>query len=476
MEEIMPPLVKQALTSQAAEFVTSLTWPDLPPDLVDVALDHVLDSYGVMLAGVNSDPARIVRQVFGGRPGTSSVLGTGERWDAISAALANGVAGHALDYDDTQLSTSPEGVYGLLTHPSVPVLAACTAVAEAVSAEGAGASGQDLVTAFVAGVEVACRVSDAINNRHYQAGFHSTGTVGTIGAAAAAGKLLGLNPERLAVAMSIAASMASGLRENFGTMTKPLHSGRAGGNGVAAAYLSRAGFTASDHALEAPRGFFNAAGGGYAPERIDGRLGKPFFLLDPGVSIKPYPSGSLAHPAMDVMLDLVVTHDLRPGEVQRIVVGTNSNVPNALIHHRPSNELQAKFSMEYCIATCVIRRRAGLAEFTDKAVLAPEIQAFIPKVDLVVDPELEALGYQHVRSRVTLYLNEGARTDGTVISGEAEWAHGYPSKPMTPQQLTGKFTECAEQVLPRERAQSAAEAIRELPAASSLAKILAQLA
>lgn len=452
-----------SVTAQAAEFVTGLTPDDLPKDVIDVALDHVLDSFGVMLAGTNSDPARIVREVYG-QPGPVRVLGTAERYDAITAALANGVAGHALDYDDTQLSTSPEGVYGLLTHPSVPVLAASTAISDHNDD-----SGSDLLTAFVAGVEVACRVADAINPRHYQAGFHSTGTAGTIGAAAAAGKLLGLSPQRLAVALSIAGSMASGLRENFGTMTKPLHSGRAASNGVAAALLASRGFSASSAGLEAPRGFFSAAGGGFAPERI-ASFGDPFFLVDPGVSIKPYPSGSLAHPAMDVMLELAVSHDLRPEEVRSIVVGTNSNVPNALIHHRPVNELQAKFSMEYCIATCVVRRRAGLAEFTDAAVLAPEIQDFLPKVSLVVDPELEAMGYQHVRSRVTV-----TRTDGSVVSGEAEWAHGYPSNPMTSAQLTGKFTECAEQVLPAGRAAAAVEAIRAIPAAPALGPLLTLL-
>ena len=453
------------LTSRVAEFVAAASWQDFPADVVTVALDHVLDSYGVMLAGVHSDPARIVREVYGARPGKSSVLGTGARQDPIGAALANGVAGHALDYDDTQLSTSPEGVYGLLTHPSVPVLAACTAIAEET-----GASGRELLTGFIVGVEVACRVADAISSRHYRAGFHSTGTVGTIGAAAGAGKLLGLPPERLAVALSIAASMASGLRENFGTMTKPLHSGRAASNGVAAALLARGGFTASDSGLEAPRGFFSAAGGGFAAERIEGRLGRPFFLRDPGVSIKPYPSGSLAHPAMDVMLDLARGHDLEPGRIERIEVGTNSNVPNALIHHRPVTGLQGKFSMEYCIATCAVRRRAGLAEFTDEAVLDPGIQRFLPKVDLVVAPHLETLGYQHVRSRVIVTMKDGGRA-----GGEAEWARGYPAMPMTEAELTAKFTECAAEAIPVARAAEAAEAIGFLAEAETVTKTLALL-
>jgi 2-methylcitrate dehydratase PrpD len=453
------------VTAEIAAFASATRWEDIPAEVVAVAMDHILDTFGVMLAGSPEPAAAIVRRVYGAEPGPSEVFGTGLCLAPALAALANGVAGHALDYDDTQLSTSPEAVYGLLTHPSVPVLAATAALAQAQAC-----GGRDLITAYVVGVEVACRVADAANPRHYQEGFHSTGTVGTIGAAAGAGCLLGLDPEAMARAVGIAASMASGLRENFGTMTKPLHSGRAAHNGLLAARLAQEGFTASPVILEAKRGFYQAAAGGWRPEKIADRLGHPFFLLEPGVSIKPYPSGSLSHPAQDLIIDIVRRHDLRPEEVAAVVVGTNSNVPNALIHSRPRTELEAKFSLEYCMATGVVRRRAGLAEFTDAAVNDPEVQAFLPKVQVVVDPELERMGYQHVRTRVTVTC-----VDGRVLGGEAEWARGHPGHPLPPADLAAKFRECACRALSPAQAEAALQAVRGLPDAHEVASVLSAL-
>ncbi len=454
-----------SVTSEVTEFVLALKWEDLPAETLRIAKEHVLDTFGVTLAGSAEACARIVRDTLVLGEGMASVVGAAQRRPSYLAALANGVASHALDYDDTQLSTSPEAVYGLLTHPSTPVLSAAVGEAEDVSA-----SGKELLTAYIAGVEVACRVADAINPRHYQAGFHSTGTIGTIGAAAAAGRLLGLDRDQLATALGIAASMASGLRENFGTMTKPLHAGRAASNGVAAAYLARNGFTASKHILEARRGFFSAAGGGFDSTKIVGCLGKPFFLEAPGVSIKPYPSGSLSHPGQDLILEIVLTHDIKPEDVERVEVGTNSNVLNALIYPRPTTDLEGKFSLEYCMAAGIVYRKAGLHEFTDAAVNDPRIREMLPQIVVRVDPELEQMGYQHVRTRVKLTTR-----DGQVFSGEAEWAKGYPQKPLPQEELEGKFLECAQTVLSLDQAVAALEAIKTLETADSVEQVTTKL-
>jgi len=453
------------VTDEVVEFVVNLTWEAIPAAVIRIAKEHILDTFGVTLAGSKEACAQIVRETLVLGDGNATVVGTLDQRPTYLAALANGVASHALDYDDTQLSTSPEAVYGLLTHPSTPVFSAAVAVAEAI-----GASGQQLLVAYCAGVEVACRVADAINPRHYQAGFHSTGTIGTIGAAAAAGRLLGLDRDQLATAIGIAASMASGLRENFGTMTKPLHAGRAASNGVAAAYLAQNGFTASKHILEARRGFFSAAGGGFLTDKIVGCLGKPFFLESPGVSIKPYPSGSLSHPGQDVILELVRAHDITPEQVERVEVGTNSNVLNALIYPRPTTDLEGKFSLEYCMAAALIYRKAGLREFTDEAVNDPRIQAILPRMIVRVDPDLEQMGYQHVRTRVKVITR-----DGREYSGEAEWAKGYPLKPMTQEELEGKFLECAETVLSREQALAALAAIKAIETAPGVGQLMATL-
>ncbi len=452
------------VTEEAAGFAVQTTWEDLDDQVRRIALDHILDTFGVMLAGSPTPAAAIARSVYGKEPGASHAVGTRDMLSAPLAALANGVAGHALDYDDTQLATSEGSVYGLLTHPSTPVLAAAAALGEEQ-----GRSGRELITAYVVGVEVACRVADAIAPRHYEQGFHSTGTLGTLGAAAAAGNILRLDEATMRRAFGIAASMAAGLRENFGTMTKPLHAGRAAQSGVIAALLAKGGFTASDAILEAPRGFFSAAGGGYDPAKIEGRLGKPFFLSSPGVSIKPYPSGSLSHPAIDAALAIVRAQDLGPQDVRGVYVGTHSLVPNALLYKRPRTELEAKFSMEYCMATAVVRRRAGLAEFTDEAVLADDVQAFLPKVRVAVEPEFERMGFQHTRTRVRVTCKDGRTFEKTL-----DRAVGYPDRPLSEEQMEEKFRTCAARSLPGDAATRALAAVRRLPGLSAR-EVLAEM-
>jgi 2-methylcitrate dehydratase PrpD len=219
---------------------------------------------------------------------------------------------------------------------------------------------------------------------------------------------------------------------------KPFHAGRAAESGVLAAEFASLGFTATPHILEAPRGFFHAAGGGYEEGAIRGKLGNPWTFMNPGVSIKPHPSGSLTHPGMTLMLSLIKQHNIRPDLVQSVKVGTNQNMPNALIHHRPRTELQAKFSMEFCMAILLLERKAGLAEFTDEVVNRPDVQAMIQKVDFGVHPEAEAAGYD----KMTTIL-EMALTDGRRISGRADFGKGSPANPMSYEEVADKFRECA---------------------------------
>jgi len=299
-------------------------------------------------------------------------------------------------------------------------------------------SGADMMLAYQVGVEVECKVAEAIMPRHYQTGFHSTATCGSIGAAAAAAKLLGLDRETTRRALAIGATQAGGLRENFGTMTKPFHAGRAAENGVVAAEIAALGFTASPTALEADRGFFRAAGGGFSPEMIEGKLANPWTFHFPGVSIKPHPSGSLTHPGMAVMMELILKHDLKPARVKRVAVGTNHNMPNALIHHRPKNELQAKFSMEFCMAILLLERKAGLEQFTDAVVNRPDVQAMIEKVSFGVHPEAEAAGFDKMTTIIEVELD-----DGKVVKGQADFGKGSPANPMTDAELSEKFRQCA---------------------------------
>lgn len=452
------------ITAEIASFVTRTRYADVPAEVIDLARGYVLDGLGVILAGSTTPGSRIIQEHvrdLQAKP-EATVLGPGFKAPVRLAAFANGAAGHAMDYDDTQLSTSKEAVYGLLTHPTVPVLAALFPVAEVQRT-----SGRDFLAAYVLGVEVECRIADAIAPRHYQAGFHSTATMGGFGAVAGAAKLLRLSEDPLLRALGLVASMAAGLRENFGTMTKPFHAGRAAESGIVAVSLARRNFTAAKNILEAPRGFYRAAAGTFDEAKIHGRLGNPYYFLSPGVSIKPYPSGSLSHPAQDLILELVTQHDLKPEQIESIEVGTNSNVPNALIHNEPTTELEGKFSIPFCMAIGVLERKAGIAQFTDKKVRDPKTVALMKRVRLYVDPEMEALGFDLVRTVVKVRLS-----DGRVLTGRADVARGTPPKLMRWDELAEKFRDCARLVLPRERVEQALKLVDDLPRLPQVAPLV----
>jgi 2-methylcitrate dehydratase PrpD len=456
------------VTEEVASFVRNTRYRDIPPEVVRLAQEFVLDGLGVILAGSAAEQGAKIVQAHvrqSGGKAEATVLGTGFITSAPKAALANGVAGHAMDYDDTQLSTSKEGVYGLLTHPTVPVLSAVLAMGEKLKI-----SGENLLLAYIIGVEAECRIADAINPHHYQAGFHSTATMGGLGAAMAVGKLMKLKEEVLRRALGIAASMASGLRENFGTMTKPLHAGRAAENGVTAAQLAAMGFTAAQNILEAKRGFFNAMAGGFDETKIAGRLGRPYFISEPGISIKPYPSGSLSHPAQDLILDLVKAHDLHAEDIETIDVGTNSNVPNALIYPMPKTALEGKFSIPFCMAMGVLERKAGIAQFKDKKVREPKVIEFMKRVTLYVDDELEALGYDQVRSRIRIKLK-----NGRTIEGRADVARGHPLKPMSWEDLGEKFRDCAALALSKKNTEEAIGLVANLARVPSIRPLIRAL-
>ncbi len=431
------------LTQEVAQFVCDAKVADLPEVVVANGKKSILDGFGLALSGSVAATGGFVRRHMAdigydaggtGMQGGATVIGSDLRVPARFAAFCNGVGIHADDYDDTQLAVAKDRVYGLLTHPTAPALPAALALGETTSASGA-----DVMLAYHLGVEVECKIAEAINPRHYQTGFHATATCGTFAAASAAGRLMGLDLETMQRALSLAGSQSAGLRENFGTMTKPFHAGRSSESGVVAAQFASYGWTAAGNILEAPRGFFSAAGGGYDNAAISGALGAPWTFAEPGVSIKPHPSGSLTHPGMTKMLELIKTHGITAKDVAHVRIGTNSNMPNALIHHRPRNELQAKFSMEFCMAILLIEGRAGLNEFTDETVLRSDVKAMIEKVGFVVDSRAEAAGYHLMTTYIDVTL-----TDGRVISGMADFGKGSPANPMSYDEVAQKFLECAE--------------------------------
>lgn len=457
------------LTRYVARFICETVAGDLPGTVVELGKKSILDGLGLALSGSVAQSGDYVRRHLRDLnlgEGPATVIGSQLKVAPRFAAFANGVGIHADDYDDTQLAVAKDRVYGLLTHPTAPALPAALAMGEAK-----GASGLDVMLAYHLGVEVECKIAEAIDPRHYQTGFHATATCGTFAAAAASAKLMGLTLDQTLRALSIAGSQSAGLRENFGTMTKPFHAGRSSESGVAAAQFADYGWSATDRILEAPRGFFRAAGGGYDADAIMNRLGAPWTFAEPGISIKPHPSGSLTHPGMTEMLRLIREHKIVAGDVERVRVGANHNMPNALIHHRPTNELQAKFSMEFCMAILLIAGRAGLAEFTDEVVNRADVKAMIERVDFVVDEEAEAAGYDKMTT-----LIEVALKDGRKLKGRADFGKGSPANPMSYDEVSDKFRETAGFAgLGKDKIGDVVAMVRDLESLPAIGRLLAPL-
>jgi 2-methylcitrate dehydratase PrpD len=426
----------EGLTREVATFIVNTKPRDIPEEVIELGRKSILDGLGLALCGSVAETGELSRayvQSLGLSRGNSTIIGSALKVPPRFAAFANGIGIHADDYDDTQLAVAEDRVYGLLTHPTAPSLSAALAMAEP-----RGLSGRDLISAYHVGVEVECKIAEAIAPRHYDEGFHSTGTCGTIGAAAAAAKIAALDLNHTLHALGIAASEAAGLRENFGTMTKPLHAGRAAESGIVAVELAMLGWTAADQILEAPRGFFRAAGGGYDPAAIVHKLGHTWTFRTPGVSIKPFPSGSLTHPAMTELSRLIREEKVTARQIERLDVGTNRNMPNALIHHQPKTGLEAKFSMEFCMASLLLYGKAGLAEFTDEVVNRREVQDMIARVHFGVHPVAEAAGYNKMTTILDIRLQ-----DGRTLHGRADFAKGSPAIPMTFEETADKFMDCA---------------------------------
>lgn len=447
-------------TARLAEFVVKTSLADCPDAALVQVRRATLDTLGVMLAGADEPVARAVRAVVraeGGLP-LCTVVGTGLRTSPTWAALANGAAGHAHDFDDTN--------FALMGHPSVPLLAAALAVAEAETADGAA-----VVLGYVIGFEVGAALGLALNPAHYTRGWHATATLGTVGCAAATARILGLELAPTRHALGIAASLASGLKENFGSMTKPLHAGHAARNGVLAALLAREGQTAAPAALEGRQGFAAAfAGGPLAPDAFDA-LGRSWQLLASGIAVKPYPSCALTHAAIDALLALRAAHRLAPGEVAELEVAVNRITPDVLRYDDPATALERKFSMQFCAATALAGGAVDLDAFEDGPVRDPAVRDLMRRVKMVVDPALPDALEQHAWSRVTLRLR-----DGRTLPAPARGATGHPDAPLSAAQLRAKFLACATRALPAAAAEGIADQLEHLEEVPDIRALTARLA
>ncbi len=429
-------------TAAAAAFVEGITFDAIPSEAVHIATRCLLDGLGLFVAGSREHTVQLLvddAAQTGGRP-DALLLGRGNtKVPAPLAARVLGTAGHAHDWDDSQVSTDPAHVYGLLTHPTIPPLSSALVMAQKLGR----LDGKTFMLAFLTGFEVECKISEWMLPQHYVKGMHSSGTVGTFGAYAAAAKLLGLNGDKLRSGFGIAASFAAGIRCNFGTMTKPLHVGRAAENGVIAALLAARGFTADPDALDGPWGFYAVQGGGVSAEKTSQGFGKVWTIVEPGVSIKPYPCGVLTHPTIDLMLKLVTEHDVKPDDIEAVKVYAGTNILNPIRYPIAVNHLQAKFSLPAALAMIALARKAGKREFSDEFVGAAPMQAMQKRITTELDPEIEKMGFDKMRSRIVIRLKDGRGVEG--------WAderyRGGPENPLSDAELEAKVGSCCDGVL-----------------------------
>lgn len=421
-----------------SEFISQTTLQNIPPEVRETAKLHLLDGVATMLSGTAEESSRILRRglwVPGTKP-QASVLGASNRFRAEHAALINGVQGHVLDYDDAQLTTLASRPSGQQTHPTTPVLAAALALAESQRTTGSA-----LLAAYIVGIEVACRLGDAVDPSHYLDGFHPTGTLGIFGATAACSHLLKLQPHLARRALGVAATLASGLRANRGTMAKGLNAGRAAESGLLAAKWASDGFTASEDIFDSPMGFFQAM----CKNRVNDellRFGKPFFFSTPGIAIKLYPCAGVLHPALDITLGLRERYRLEAKNIERIKVTLDANAALPLVYAEPKDTLEAKFSLPFAVAVAIAEGAAGLKQFSAGPVRDPRIQNLMKRIELVRRPASSRKHGNGIDTKIEIALKSGA-----VFRGGAAIARGHPTRPATRADIEEKFRQCSDGVL-----------------------------
>ena len=463
------------LTATVADFCASTRYADLPAEVVSLGRKSILDTLAVGVSGSISPGCGIVQRYVSALEcphRTGTVIGTDLRLASRFAALANGTAMHADDFDDTYQSVpdGPRARYRgrMGVHATGPVLAAVLAAAEERRSSGA-----DTLAACLLGIEVACKVFDATDAVDIDNSLHTTGTCGQVGAAAGVANLRRLDPRTIRRTLGIACDSAAGLTVQLGTMVKGWHAGRAAESGVFAADLAAMGFTAAETVLEDEGGYFQLEGGGYQEGPILA-LGDPWCFADRGIWLKPFPTGSLGHPAMTRMLELVKEHDVRPEEVARVRVKTREGTYRTLFHHHPKRALESKFSLEFCLATLLLERNLGLQHIADDFVARPEVQDLIGRVEYTpfTEDEVREGDFTLVTSSVEIELDDGRR-----VGGRIDYGKGSKANPMTDEEVAAKFRLCAEYAgFPAERAEDVIETVGRLETLPDIRELTARLA
>ncbi len=409
-----------AVTALLARFVADSRWEDVPAGVRHEAKRTLLNSLGAAFAGCRDaavDQALAVLQPFSG-PAEATIIGRGERTDALTAAFVNGVSATVLDFDDTHHPT--------IIHPAAPVAPALLALAERTRR-----SGREFLHALILGVEAECRIGNAVTPWHYAHGWHITSTCGVIGAAVAVGKLLALDRQRMVAAIGLGANQACGLVESLGSMAKSVSVGNAPRNGIVAALLAERGFTTAPATLEGERGFARVMGQDADLSAIGRDLGAVWESAKN--TYKPYPCGIVLHPVIDALLELRARHDLRPESVERVTVRGHPLLRQRTDRARPRAGREASVSLQHTVGVCLIHGRASVAEYSDARAAEPAVQALGDRVEVEEDPSI-AVGAAAVSLRTR---------DGRTLALEVEHALGSLSRPMSDVQIEAKVREHA---------------------------------
>ncbi len=416
------------ITRTLAHYIVSSHYEDLPANVRKEGVRTLLNWVGVAIGGSHHETVDIAVSAlapFSG-PKQASLFGRTERFDVMNAAFLNGVSSHIFDYDDTHLKT--------IIHPAGPVASAILALAEMQPV-----SGKEFLNALVLGVETECRIGNSVYPEHYDVGWHITGTAGVFGAAAAAGKLLGLSEQQMVWALGLAASQPVGLRESFGSMNKSFNPGRAAANGIFAAILASKNYTSSDEMIEAKRGWANTISTRHDYREITEGLGTRYeAALN---TYKPFACGIVMHPAIDAAVQLREENGLKADQIERVDLKVHPLVLELTGKKTPQAGLEGKFSIYHAVAVAIIEGAGGEKQFSDRAVRDPAVVALRAKVNPVVTQ-----GIKPEQVDLTIVLKDG-RTFHKFI----QHAVGSLEVPMTDQQLEGKFTGLAEGILPVSR-------------------------
>ena len=455
------PIAGRALAAELAEKILSISASHLTPLAVAQAKMCFVDAIGVTLAGRVENATRILLRTPGvaTAPGRSLIFGTDIRTSALEAALVNGTASHALDYDDFS------GIMG--GHHTVPLMAPLVALAEEHAFSGA-----KVLLAYVAGVEVEIRLARALGFHHYDKGWHPTSTIGTFGAAAAVAHLLGLDLTQTTVALSIAASMAAGIKANFGTMVKPLHAGQCARNGLLAALLAQRGYDANPFALEHPQGFLNVFNG---PGTFDvGKLfedwASPLEIEGASIALKQFPCCGSTHPAITMMLRLVREEKITADDVERIEILPHSRRLRHTNTPYPQSSLEAKFSVQYVTARALLSGAVRLRDFEGSAYSEPEIRRLLEITEARPHPGMADDAPQQWGAEVIVWLN-----NGRMLSRRVDQLVGRGGDlPMTRDEMWDKFEDCAQRALPRQHLPALFELLQDMEIVPNI-NVLTQL-